>query len=348
MLRILSLDGGGIRGIVTGQLLVMLEKQLQEASGKSTARIADYFDIIAGTSAGGILAMALLVPDVVNKTRPKYNAQEVALFYEERGKYIFDIPFGHRLRTANGLLDEKYPSEGLDEALKEFFGELWLSDLIKPCYTYAYDIKRRKLHTFNTIAAQIDAENFLVRDAARATSAVPTFFECALAKSKTSVSYPLIDGSIFAANPALMAIGEAATLFSNEQQQVPTLKDLLLVSLGTGHSKKMYAYESAKNWGLPEWARPLFNMGLSAQTEATAWQVQQLFITEQVSEQFLRIDPDLPEDISGETDDAHTQHLNALKELGIYTARKTQPQLLAMAKKLVANQGPVFKPSPVT
>ncbi len=61
--RILSIDGGGIRGIIPGQILVILEEKLKKATANENARIADYFDLIAGTSTGGILACAYLCPD---------------------------------------------------------------------------------------------------------------------------------------------------------------------------------------------------------------------------------------------------------------------------------------------
>ena len=57
--RVLSIDGGGIRGIIPGQILVALEEKLQKASGKPDARIADFFDLIAGTSTGGTIALSL-------------------------------------------------------------------------------------------------------------------------------------------------------------------------------------------------------------------------------------------------------------------------------------------------
>jgi patatin-like phospholipase/acyl hydrolase len=63
MTRILSIDGGGIRGIIPGQILVILEEKLKAKTGNENARIADYFDLIAGTSTGGILTCAYLTPD---------------------------------------------------------------------------------------------------------------------------------------------------------------------------------------------------------------------------------------------------------------------------------------------
>ena len=124
--RILSIDGGGIRGIIPGRVLVALEQKLQSASNDNNARIADYFDLIAGTSTGGILACLYLCPQSDQRKRPKYTAQDAVDLYLEKGDEIFDIPIWHRLRSADGLRDEKYPADGLEEALDDYLGDLKL------------------------------------------------------------------------------------------------------------------------------------------------------------------------------------------------------------------------------
>jgi Patatin len=80
--RILSLDGGGLRGIISAEVLKYVEQKLQDFTGNSDARIADYFDLIAGTSAGGILTALYLCPDPENPLRPRCSAQEVYDFFD--------------------------------------------------------------------------------------------------------------------------------------------------------------------------------------------------------------------------------------------------------------------------
>ena len=104
-MRILSIDGGGIRGIIPGQMLVALEKKLAAKSGKPDARIADFFDLVAGTSTGAILAAAYLCPD--SNGRPKFSAQEAVDFYLEDGDEIFDVGFWRSIGTLGGKTDEK-------------------------------------------------------------------------------------------------------------------------------------------------------------------------------------------------------------------------------------------------
>ena len=87
--RILSIDGGGIRGILPGIVLVHLEEKLQEKTGNEDMRLADVFDLMAGTSTGGILTLTYLMPDENN--RPKFTAQKAVDLYLEKGGKIFDV-----------------------------------------------------------------------------------------------------------------------------------------------------------------------------------------------------------------------------------------------------------------
>ena len=154
--RILSIDGGGIRGIIPAGILIALEEKLQQGAGNEDARIADYFDLIAGTSTGGILACVYLCPSPDQPARPRFDASDALGLYFERGDEIFDIPLWHKIRSGAGLFDERYPAAGLEEALDDYLGELKLSALLKPCLITAYDIRRRRAHFFRQHRAERD------------------------------------------------------------------------------------------------------------------------------------------------------------------------------------------------
>lgn len=331
--RILSIDGGGIRGIIPGQVLVVLEKKLKTKTGDSNKRIADYFDMIAGTSAGGILACAYLCPSDprARGSRPKYSAQEAVNFYLDRGDEVFDIPTLHRIRTAGGLRDEKYPSDGLEEVLKDYFGDLMLSDLLKPCLITAYDIKNRRTHFFTQHNASAPRRNYRVRDVARATSAAPTYFEVARIKSDTNLPYPLIDGGVFANNPALCAYAEARTLSAAGH---PTAKDMLILSLGTGHAKKSYSYKEAKDWGMLAWIKPVLDIMMTGVAETVDYELRQIYDAIGAPKQYLRLNPKLT--ANPEMDDAHPDNLIALKEDGQQVAEDNDALLDAFADRLIA------------
>ncbi|MSP13395.1 MAG: hypothetical protein EXR62_10635, partial [Chloroflexi bacterium] len=174
--RILSIDGGGIRGLIPAQILTVLEDKLKRASHDPTTRIADWFDLIAGTSTGGILTCIYLCPQPDDPHRPRYAASEAVELYKQNGAQIFDVSVWHKLRSAGGTLDENYSATGLETLLKDKLHDLKLSDLIKPCLITAYDIENRAAYFFTQHdARKYPRRNFLLRDVARATSAAPTF-----------------------------------------------------------------------------------------------------------------------------------------------------------------------------
>jgi patatin-like phospholipase/acyl hydrolase len=333
IIRILSIDGGGIRGVIPGQILVALEEKLKNATSDENTRIADHFDLIAGTSTGGILTCAYLcpAPDNNNKsTRPKFTAREVVNLYLERGGEIFDIPLKHKLKSAGGKLDEKYPFEMLESALADYFGDTRLSQLLKPCLISSYDIKRRQAHFFT----QHDAKkkqgwDFLVRDVARATSAAPTFFECSKVWSETHISYPLIDGGVFVNNPAMCAYAEVHNKYKVAAER------MALLSIGTGFEKKSYNYDKAKDWGLIGWIRPLLSIMMSGVSEVVDYQLRQVFSSVKASSQYLRINTEFPNNVDPDMDDASQENLNALKELGTETAQKYDSQIDEFVKLLL-------------
>ena len=130
--RILCLDGGRIRGIILGQVLVNLERFLTAKAGKDT-RLADCFDLIAGISTGGILTCAYLLPDTENPRRPKYTAEQAVDIYFFEPVVPSSTFLLHWVNTASGLSHEMYSSAGIDTALDDYIGETPLSQLLRPC-----------------------------------------------------------------------------------------------------------------------------------------------------------------------------------------------------------------------
>ena len=329
--RILSIDGGGIRGIVPGIVLVALEEKLKARTGDQGTRIADCFDLIAGTSTGGILTCLYLCPDS-STGRPRFSADEAVELYTERGDEVFDVSFWHRFRTAGGLRDEKYSADGLEKLLDDFLGELRLSELLKPCLITAYDISQRRTTFFNQLdAKERDMKDFLVKDVARATSAAPTYFEVAQIKSLTNDSYPLIDGGVFANNPALCAYAEARSKLPTK----PKAADMAVLSIGTGYGKRQsYDYEKAKDWGLVEWALPLLDIIMSGVSETVDYQLGQIFDAVGHPDHYLRINDELSFG-SPAMDDASRDNLVALKQDGARIAKNFDEKLTDFARLLV-------------
>jgi len=336
--RILSIDGGGIRGILPGQILVSLEAKLKVISKKPDARIADYFDLIAGTSTGGILSCMYLLPSEKNKNRPRFSAEKAVDLYLDRGDEIFDISFWQKLRSGAGIIDEKYSAKELEEALDDYIGDLKLSELLKPCLITSYDIKRRKGHFFRSHKAKKDESyNFKVKEAARATSAAPTYFEVARVKAMDKLVYPLIDGGVFVNNPALCAYSEARTWQFDAKRNKPKAAEMMILSLGTGGSDKSFEYKKAKDWGAVEWIVPIIDIMMSGVADTVHYQLTQIYDAVEKPDQYLRISPKLFTADSA-MDNASAENLTKLKNDGEQNAKDFDKELTAFAKLLVKNE----------
>ena len=216
--------------------------ELEQRTGKRTAQL---FDLIAGTSTGGILALGLTRPGA--EGQPLFTADEMVGLYEKDGGKIFDRGMLHRFKALGNLADEKYPSHGIDAVLKARFGETMLSEAVTAVLVTAYDIEEREPYFFKSHRARLEApRNHLMRDAARATSAAPTYFEPAkmLCGDAPNGYKALVDGGVFANNPAACALVESLSFFDQR------LEDVVMLSLGTGEYTRSIRYQDAKGWGL--------------------------------------------------------------------------------------------------
>lgn len=336
LLRILSIDGGGIRGVLPGQVMIYLEKKIQERSGNPDARVSDYFELFAGTSTGGILTCLYLFPDEKNPSRPKYTASQAVDLYLKNGGEIFREELRHKIISLGGLTEEKYPADSIEKLLKEYFKDVKLNQLLKPCLITSYNINKRSTHFFTQHDACCDeAYNYRVWEVARSTSAAPTYFEPARAHAMNGVSYPLVDGGVFANNPAMCAYAEARQQFKRmDGSKNVTASDMFMLSIGTGSMKRSYEYEKAKGWGALGWIQPVLDIMMSGASDTVDFQLKQIFDAIDSSNNYVRIDPLLGE-ADTEMDNASDKNLQALKEAGIATTEKYKAELDRVADFLV-------------
>lgn len=228
MKRILSLDGGGIRGIGTAHILDWIEQK----AGKS---ISQLFDLIAGTSTGGILA-AILTVSKDGKT-PMFSAADVVKLYLQFGELIFSRHWYEPLAE----LRVKYSADGIEATLKHYLGESRLASAITNIMITAGNEASNEPYFFKSWEAKLDpTKDCPVWIAARATSAAPTYFP----PEGTSFG-PMVDGGMFAANPAMCAWTEYRYLWPGES--------CYMLSLGTGRKDSSLNAEEVRegeNWGL--------------------------------------------------------------------------------------------------
>jgi predicted acylesterase/phospholipase RssA len=318
--RILALDGGGIRGIIPAMVLAELERRTRRP-------IAELFDLIAGTSTGGILALGLVCPGRGGK--PHHTAQAMVDLYEKDGPKIFARGPWHRITAIGNLLEEKYPSLGVDKVLEAHFGEAMLSQALTRVFVTSYDIETREPYFFKSHRATKDPRrDHPMRDAARATSAAPTYFEPAKIPSHDPWGYKaLVDGGVYANNPATCAVVEALCEFD------ATIGDIVMLSLGTGELTRPIMYDDARKWGAANWVKPVLNVVFDGVSDTVNYQVQSLLTKGGALDQYLRIQPTLTP-ANDDMDDASPRNLEQLKELGERMIAANDAGLDAMAARL--------------
>jgi patatin-like phospholipase/acyl hydrolase len=299
--RVLSIDGGGIRGIIPALILAELEQR----AGRPIAKM---FDLVAGTSTGGILAVGLTMAGA--RRKPKYSARDLVALYEEEGDDIFHRSKWHQIRAVGNLAEEKYPSEGIERVLVERFGKAWLSESLANVLVTAYDIELRRTHFFKSDRARKWPErDFHLADVARATSAAPTYFEPAQIRSRAGGDpVALVDGGVFANNPAACALVEAICTYEAK------LADMTFVSLGTGELTRPIMFEEAKGWGLAKWAQPILSVVFDGVSDTVDFQVKSLLEMAGKKSRYLRIQAPLHEG-NDDMDDASRTNIKVLKLL---------------------------------
>ncbi|GAB2901927.1 patatin-like phospholipase family protein [Microbulbifer echini] len=331
-IRILSIDGGGIRGILPGEILVSLEHKLKVKSGNPDARIGEYFDLIAGTSTGAVLGAAYVCPN--KKGKPKFTAQEAVNIYLKEGDKVFESgtwPYFDKLKLLRG---EKYSTHELERVLKKYFGKTTLSKLLKPTCFVSYDINKREQIIFRQHCAIVRKEDFLVRDLLRGSTAAPTYFEPARIYSLPPLNkkYALVDGGMVASDPALCAYSEAIKFTG-----ISGIKDMIIVSLGTGKQLKSYKYKEVKDWGIFNWTRPTIDIALNGGAQMTHYYLKQITSTVENTE-YYRLQPNLY-NADPAMDNASAENLRKLKKSGQQNAKDFDHELDEIAFTLVNTHG---------
>jgi patatin-like phospholipase/acyl hydrolase len=340
-IRILSIDGGGIRGILPGTIISYLEAAINKIDPKGPRKIGDYFDMVAGTSTGGILTCLYLMPDENGKA--KYAARDALNLYLDHGESIFKRTLLEKISSGAGVFHSKFPSTTLEALLKEYCGETTLADLIKPSLIPSYEMTDRKAVFFTSSDAGEDPiYNFKVRDVARATAAAPTYFEPAHITSLSGQIWSLIDGGVFANNPTLCAFAEArktpfsTVLHNAEKPDSPSAKQMLIVTIGTGSVKKPYHYEHMRHAGEIGWLEPVIDILMSGNSETVDYQLRQMFLSLDPADQgdYYRLEPGLKEACS-EMDVATPENIANLYQAGLTYITDHADVLNEIARKII-------------
>ncbi|XP_059623824.1 patatin-like protein 3 isoform X2 [Cornus florida] len=314
---------------------VALKASFPELDGTS-ARIADYFDVIAGTSTGGLVTTMLAAPNKNN--RPMYAAKDINNFYLQHTPKIFPQSSGKSfLDMVTGLIGAvsgpKYDGKYLKSLTKELLGDLTIKQTLTNVVIPAFDIKHLQPIIFTTSDAKVNvSKNALLSDICLSTSAAPTYlpahyFETKDADGKTR-TFDLIDGGVAANNPTLMAISHIAKEivmgnYEFVEMEPMESKRMLVLSLGTGAAKreKKYNATTASRWGLLSWvydngATPLLDVYGDASSDMVDIHVSTLFQALHSEKNYLRIQDDTLTGNLSSVDIATKENLEGLIKIG--------------------------------
>jgi patatin-like phospholipase/acyl hydrolase len=270
--RILSIDGGGLRGIVP--LLIL--KELEKHHGK---KIHELFDVIVGTSTGGIIACGLTcTKDGVN---PSLTIDQLIELYTTKGNQIFPYSKNIFKKIAvgvNSVFNPKFSPSGLDSLLENYFGDMMLSQSLKPIIVSSYDLKNNEVVMFKTRTAKWSKERFdaKLKDVCRATSAAPTYLP-SYEMEFDGKDRILVDGGVYINNPALAAVADIL-----KTQKGIKLEDIECLSLGTGSHADSLGIKT-ESWGIANWAQPITTVMMQASSKAVVYEC------EQILDRFLRV-----------------------------------------------------------
>lgn len=260
--KILSLDGGGLRGLITARILQRLNDEPGIAGWLGRA------DLIAGTSTGGILALGLAVGK---------SPQDIVDLYKNKGPAIFDDSIWDDIRDLGKTIGAEYSNKTLKKELQNIFGTTTLDQLKTKVAIPSFDLDNQAKDTaqrswkpkiFHNFPGDDSDGTQLAVDVALYTSAAPTYFP--------SVD-GYIDGGVFANNPSMVAIAQAISQ-SNQPTDRAKFDDIVLLSVGTGVSLT-YIKGKSLDWGYAQWIKPLINILQDGVAGIADYQVRELLGT---------------------------------------------------------------------
>jgi patatin-like phospholipase/acyl hydrolase len=265
--HILSMDGGGIRGIMTAILLQRLEA--------GNPGFLSNIDLFAGTSTGGLLALGLaagLSPEQMRK------------LYQDSGEKVFADSLLDDFRDLGKLIGADYSLGPLKSALTEQFGSRKLDSLNKKVLVSSFDLDNEapepirrswKAKFFHNYPGKESDGDQTIVDVALRTANAPTYFP---------IYQGYIDGGVVANNPAMCAVAQALNAGTGGQE----LKDILVLSIGTGFNPRYVASQDG-DWGLAQWAPHLIYLVMEGSSNLADYQCRQL-----LGARYQRINIQLP------------------------------------------------------
>jgi patatin-like phospholipase/acyl hydrolase len=329
---VLSIDGGGVRGIVPAIVLNEILFRMSKIT-RDIEPLHKYFDLVVGTSAGAIVASSLVTPKLSNAYEAVLTPDEIVNFFKIRSREIFPQTLYQKIRDMLTVIDEKYDSIHLERILENVFHDTRVSASLTNVVYTAYDIETRS-PVFITNISDDFGMNFdmSVKDAVRASTAAPTYFEPARVLSGDGTSYQsLIDGGVFMNDPALAALHYSNVLGFD-------LPDVTIISLGTGSEARPYMYHEVKNWGIFNWISPrrgvpLLSILMSGQSMSTRMMLDKTLNRDPSNIRYIKIDDKLSPG-NDDLDDSSDENISELEVFARSLIKRHDQQISYIAQML--------------
>lgn len=298
--KILSIDGGGIRGVYPAHILFCMKNRL------GNINISQHFDMIAGTSTGSIIAAAVAC---------EKDPADVLSLYREHGPKIFAKRKSCLPVKYQPAIQSLYSNKHLKIILKSIFEDIKLGEITKPLLLPATDVGNGGVHVFKSGYSRdfTRDQDVLLRDAIMASCSAPTYFNPMKLKE-----YLLADGGLWANNPSLAAVIDAQRRLNIK------LADIRILSIGTGLAKTCYGVDTDKKWGLMNgWkGKEFISFMMSLQGQSTHNYLQLMLQDDQLLR--LNFETELPlplddctiiDDLISRADKEFTYKSSAIKNL---------------------------------
>jgi len=305
--RILCIDGGGVRGVIPAVLLQALEES-------SRTPIHELFDLIVGTSSGGLIALSVTLPRRFAKNA-RYTSADLVYFYKHYSKEIFKADLLRKLITGGGLWMPKYSRASLDSILGEFLGDAKLHEALIPVGVPIYSLIDQKPILVRSRANEILMPHFNTADIAMACTAAPTYFAPKEFHDFSGKRYLGVDGGIFSNNPQFMGVSEAYAIngevcADDSACQVLRREDIKILSLGTGRVKLNTPVKRLHTAGALGWVvnANLIDMMMSADSDCDNEEMSHIY------KNLTRLQVELPEGLEA-MDNSARSNISALIDL---------------------------------
>lgn len=326
VIKILAIDGGGVRGIIPCVFLDHFRKELNQRGNHTP--FYKLFNIISGTSTGSLISLLLAKPP--EELTDEERLSRLLHMYTEDIQKIFPRSKCELLQNVKQIFHPKYNGKALKSILKKTMKDYTLRDALTNLIVPAYDMRSMEPYLFRHGNASTSSMNFFLRDVGLASTAAPTYLPAAHVKSLTDgQSYCFVDGGIFCNDPSLCAYSFAHKAF-------PNAKKYIIVSLGTGNKPPLsYSCNKVKKWGALGWINPLNKVPLVAAYMNSQIDSEDMILHNMGDAMIYRFQISL-NDISSEMDNSSPQNINDLKSKATNLIRSSKNEIDRLVKALSA------------